>query len=101
MKGYKVYRQIWDKAEEVRGALSALWAVRGQKDPHWSSNDLIDFFSRDGGLSAVEADIKKDTRRHVGVLYRDYCGLRDELIALLTAETTTSKSCIAVADGPT
>lgn len=82
MKGYEVYRQIREKAEIAR--------VRLDKDRWASPNDLIEYFKKYSRL-AVEGDIEKDPRRSVGVLYKDYCALRDELIALLTAETMPSK----------
>ena len=91
MKAHEVYRRIQEKAVEVGEALSAILAIRGHKEFRWTPDDLINFLSHDGGLVAVEADIEKDNRRHVKVLYKDYCALRDELIALLAAEMMPSK----------
>lgn len=90
MKAHEVYRQIREKAEEVKEAIHAILAIRGDKS-RWTADDLIDLLSRDSGLLLVEADIEKDNRRHVKVLYKDYCALRDELIALLAAEMMPSK----------
>lgn len=91
MKAHEVYRQIREKSVEVGEALSAIVALRGHAELRWTPDDLVDFLSHDGGLVAVEADIEKDNRRHVKVLYKDYCALRDELIALLAAEMMPSK----------
>ena len=90
MKAHEVYRQIREKAEEVKEAIHAILAIRGDKS-RWTADDLIDLLSHDSGLLVVEADIEKDNRRHVKVLYKDYCALRDELIALLAAEMMPSK----------
>ena len=90
MKAHEVYRQIQEKAEEVKEAIHAILAIRGDKS-RWTADDLIDLLSRDSGLLVVEADIERDNRRHVRVLYKDYCALRDELIALMMAETMLSK----------
>ena len=90
MKAHEVYRQIREKAEEVKEAIHAILAIRGDKS-RWTADDLIDLLSHDSGLPLVEADIEKDNRRHVKVLYKDYCALRDELIALLAAEMMPSK----------
>ena len=89
MKAHEVYRQIREKAEEVKEAIHAILAIRGDKS-RWTADDLIDLLSHDSGLPLVEADIEKDNRRHVKVLYKDYCALRDELIALLTVEVMPS-----------
>jgi hypothetical protein len=89
MKAHEVYRQIREKAEEVKEAIHAILAIRGDKS-RWTADDLIDLLSRNSGLLAVEADIERDNRRHVKVLYKDYCALRDELIALLTAGSSSS-----------
>lgn len=90
MKAHEVYRQIREKAEEVKEAIHAILSIRGDKS-RWTADDLIDLLSRDSGLLVVEADIERDNRRHVKVLYKDYCALRNELTALLTAETMPSK----------
>ena len=89
MKAHEVYRQIREKAEEVKEAIHAILSIRGDKS-RWTADDLIDLLSRDSGL-LVEADIERDNRRHIKVLYKDYCALRDELIALMMAETMPSK----------
>lgn len=77
-----IYKQICNKAEEVKEAIHAVLAARGE-EPEWNADTLIEYFSVYTVLSQ-EADIQKDKRRHIKVLYADYCGLRDELLMLLT-----------------
>ena len=77
-----IYKQIRNKAEEVKDAIHAITEARGE-DTRWSADWLIDHFSECSVL-VQEAKIQKDTRRHIKVLYADYCGLRDELLRLLT-----------------
>lgn len=84
MKAYEIYRAIQNKAVEVQEALHAVSSVHGDKS-RWSADDLVDYFSTHSMLGA-ESDIRQDTRRHVKVLYADYCGLRDELIKLLKTD---------------
>lgn len=83
MKAYEVYRQIQNKAMEVQEALHAVSKSR------WSVDYLVDYFSTHSMLAA-ESDIRQDTRRHVKLLYTDYCGLRDELIKLLQTDMSAT-----------
>ncbi len=82
MLAREIYKQIHNKAEEVKSAIHAVYVLRGYKTT-WTTEALIEYFSVYIEISQ-EADIRKDDRRHVKVLYADYCGLRDELVALLT-----------------
>ena len=82
MLAREIYRQIHNKAEEVKNAIHAVYVARNHK-LLWNAEVLIEYFSVYIELSQ-EADIRKDDRRHVKVLYADYCGLRDELVTLLT-----------------
>lgn len=84
MLAREIYKQIRNKAEEVKDAIHAVYVVRSHK-PTWNAEALIEYFSVYDELPQ-EADIRKDDRRHVKVLYADYCGLRDELVALLTTD---------------
>lgn len=84
MKAHEVYRAIQNKAVEVQEALHAVSSVHGDKS-RWSADDLVDYFSTQRILAA-ESDIRQDPRRHVKVLYADYCDLRDELIELLQSD---------------
>jgi len=43
MKAHEVYRQIREKAEEVKEAIHAVLTVHGSKD-RWTADDLIDYF---------------------------------------------------------
>lgn len=88
MKAYEVYRQIRSKADEVKEAIHAVLTVRGSKD-RWTADDLIDYF-RIYSCLAAEAEIQKDGRRHVRVLFEDYCKLRDELLKLLQTDMSTT-----------
>lgn len=87
MLAREIYKQIRNKAEEVKDAIHAVYVARTErrKEPTWDAEALIEYFSVYNELSQ-EADIRKDERRHVKVLYADYCGLRDELVALLTTD---------------
>ena len=49
MKAHEVYRQIREKAEEVKEAIHAILSIRGDKS-RWTADDLIDLLSRDSGL---------------------------------------------------
>ena len=89
MKAHEVYRQIREEAEEVKEAIHAILAIRGDKS-RWTADDLIDLLSHDSGLPLVEADIEKDNHQHIKILYKNYYALRDELIALLAAEMMPS-----------
>ena len=82
MLAREIYKQIRNKAEEVKDAIHAVYVTRSHK-PTWNAEALIEYFSAYNELSQ-EAEIRKDERRHVKVLYADYCGLRDELLRLLT-----------------
>ena len=84
MLAREIYKQIHNKAEEVKDAIHAVYVARGHK-PTCNAEALIKYFSVYNELRQ-EADISKDERRHVKVLYADYCGLRDELVALLTTD---------------
>ena len=81
-----IYKQIRNKAEEVKEAIHAITEARGE-NTRWSADGLIDYFSERLVLEQ-EANIQKDTRRHIKVLYTDYCGLRDELVTLLKWQLT-------------
>jgi hypothetical protein len=87
MLAREIYKQIHSKAEEVKDAIHAVYVARTErrKEPTWRAEDLIEYFSIYNEISS-EADIRKDERRHVKVLCADYCGLRDELLRLLTAD---------------
>jgi hypothetical protein len=89
MKAHEVYRQIRSKADEVKEAIHAVLTVHGSKD-RWTADDLIDYF-RIYSCLAAEAEIQKDGRRHVRVLFEDYCKLRDELLQLLTVDLVQNK----------
>ena len=89
MLAREIYKQIHSKAEEVKDAIHAVYVARTErrKEPTWSAEDLVEYFSIYNEISS-EADIRKDERRHVKVLYADYCELRDELLRLLTTDWT-------------
>lgn len=77
MLAREIYKQIHSKAEEVKDAIHAVYVARTErrKEPTWRAEDLIEYFSIYNEISS-EAHIRKDERRHVKVLYADYCGLR-------------------------
>jgi len=85
MLAREICKQIRNKAEEVKDAIHAVYVARNErrKEPKWTAETLIEYFSVYNEL-LLEAEIRKDNRRHVKVLYHDYCFLRDQLLALLT-----------------
>ena len=98
MLAREIYRQIHNKAEEVKNAIHAVYVARNHK-PLWNAEALIEYFSVYIELSQ-EADIRKDDRRHVKVLYADYCGLRDELVELLTTDWFVGPRLAATLEPP-
>ena len=98
MLAREIYRQIHNKAEEVKNAIHAVYATHNHK-PLWNAEALIEYFSVYIELSQ-EADIRKDDRRHVKVLYADYCGLRDELMTLLTTDWVVTQATTATSERP-
>lgn len=85
MKVYALYKQVWDKAVEVQEALHAIRAAWTGSKVCYKPEEIIEYFSTRRQY-AFEAELQKDTRRHVKLLYADYCTLRDELIALLDSD---------------
>ncbi len=96
MLAREIYKQIRNKAEEVKAAINAVYVARSQ--PTWNAEALIEYFIVYDELPQ-EADIRKDDRRHVKVLYADYCGLRDELVALLTTDWVVTQATTAAKAG--
>lgn len=90
MKVHVLYKQVWDKAEEVQDALHAVMCAWLGKADRNGIGGIVEYFTHKREY-ACEYDLRKDTRRHVKLLYADYCTLRDELIALLTSDVGVVK----------
>lgn len=89
MKVHDLYRSVRVKALEVCEALTAVEKVRGMSGPSATIDEIVTHFTT-YRLFPFEVDIQKDTRRHVKLLYADYCTLRDELIKLLQTDVSVA-----------
>lgn len=99
MTAYEIYKKLKEKAEEVTEARQALVCAHNQSirfndeegetisqsatATHWS--ETIAFFC-DYVAYATDHTIERNQSRAVKLLYKDYCALRDELRAMLSAE---------------
>ena len=76
MKVHSLYRNVRAKALGVCEALTAVEKVRCERATY-TIDEIVTHFTT-YRLFPFEADIQKDPRRHVKLLYADYCTLRDE-----------------------
>jgi hypothetical protein len=86
MTAYEIYKQASEKAREIDDVVRALQQIHPADVTRLSSmHSIITFLGR-GLTPECEREWKKDERRAVKLLYKDYCTLRDELRAMLSAE---------------
>lgn len=84
MQVHALYKQVWDKATEVSEVINGLARLLDQYAASRFTYTAEKVLENPKGLSACafDYDCRTDTRRHVKLLYADYCTLRDELIKL-------------------
>ena len=90
-KVHVLYKQVWDKATEVSEAINGLARLLDQYRAFTYTTEKVLENPRGLSAHAFDYDCRQDTRRHVKLLYADYCTLRDELIALLTSDVEVTK----------
>lgn len=92
MKVHTLYKQVWDKATEVSEVINGLARLLDQYAASRFTYTAEKVLENPEGLSACafDYDCRTDTRRHVKLLYADYCTLRDELIKLLQTDVSVA-----------